>query len=91
MEAGVSPPSGPSPRVARVEPRLRTLDEAECYTRCYGWRGGDDLVRVLRRDPDPREEPSEAGERLRRLLELRLDGRDPSVPHEPEPAFEPAA
>jgi hypothetical protein len=74
-----------------VEQRLRTLDEAECYTRCYGWAGGDESVRVLRKEPDPREEPSVAGDRLRRLLELRLDARDPSVPYEPEPAIESAA
>jgi hypothetical protein len=28
------------------------------------------------RAPDPRADPSEVGERLRRLLELRLDARD---------------
>ena len=56
--------------------RLRTLSEAECYLRCYGSRGSDDSVKVLR----PSElgagqpaEPSEVGERLRLLLELRLD------------------
>ena len=56
--------------------RLRTLSEAECYERCYGWRWADDSVKVLRRDPDPRDEPTETGERLRRLLELRLDSRE---------------
>ncbi|HSI97743.1 MAG TPA: hypothetical protein VK926_05230 [Gaiellaceae bacterium] len=61
-----------------MEP-LRTLSESECYERCYGWRWSDDTVRVLRREPDPRDDPSEAGERLRRLLELRLDAREPEA------------
>lgn len=60
--------------------RLRTLSEDECYLRCYGWRGTDDAVRLLP-SPDPpsvdlRLEQSETGERLRRLLELRLDARE---------------
>jgi len=59
--------------------RLRTLSEAECYERCYGWRWNDDSVKVLHREPDPREDPSEVGERLRRLLELRLDAREPEA------------
>ncbi len=61
---------------------MRPLSEAECYARCYGWRGGDDAVKVLRSaaiEPDPRLDPSEAGERLRRLLELRLDAREPEA------------
>ncbi len=62
-----------------MEERLRTLSEAECYERCYGWRWTEDSVKVLRRDPDPRLEPSEMGERLRRLLELRLDAREPEA------------
>jgi hypothetical protein len=39
--------------------RLRTLSEAECYTRCYGGLRGDrvSVVRVLReqerREPEP--------------------------------------
>ena len=59
--------------------RLRTLSEEECYLRCYGWRGTDDSVRVVRAPTRVhlRLEPSEAGERLRRLLELRLDAREP--------------
>ncbi len=56
--------------------RLRTLSEAECYLRCYGSRGSEDSVKVLRREPDLRVEPSDVGERLRRLLELRLDARE---------------
>jgi hypothetical protein len=37
---------------------------------------------VLRRpgpELDPRLDPSEAGERLRRLLELRIDAREPEA------------
>ena len=56
--------------------RLRTLSEAECYLRCYGSRGSEDSVKVLRREPDLRVECSDVGERLRMLLELRLDARE---------------
>jgi hypothetical protein len=64
-----------------MDGRLRTLSEAECYERCYGWRWDEDTVKVLSsagpsREPDPRDDPSEFGERLRRLLELRLDARE---------------
>ena len=38
--------------------RLRTLSEAECYERCYGWRHTEDTVKVLYREPDPRTEQS---------------------------------
>ncbi|MFO7590828.1 MAG: hypothetical protein R6X23_08010 [Acidimicrobiia bacterium] len=62
-----------------MEERLRTLSEAECYERCYGWRWTGDSVKVLRRDPDPRDDPSDVGERLRSLLELRLDAREPEA------------
>jgi len=62
-----------------MEP-TRVLSETDCYERCYGWRGGEDTVKVLRPpEPDPRLDPSEAGERLRRLLELRLDAREPEA------------
>ena len=60
----------------RMDGRLRSLSEAECYERCYRWRWGEDTVKVLRQEPDPRDDPSEFGERLRRLLELRLDTRE---------------
>ena len=56
--------------------RLRTLSEAECYERCYGWRHTEDTFKVLYREPDLRIEESDVGERLRMLLELRLDARD---------------
>jgi hypothetical protein len=62
----------------------RALSEAECYARCYGWRGSEETVKVLRspnseRELDPRLDPSEAGEKLRRMLELRLDAREPEA------------
>jgi hypothetical protein len=59
---------------------MRPLSEAECYLRCYGSRGSD--VKVLPHvaaEADPRLDPSEAGERLRRLLELRIDAREPEA------------
>ena len=59
--------------------RLRSLSEDECYLRCYGWLGTDDSVRLVASATpplDPRQEQSEAGERLRRLLELRIDARE---------------
>jgi hypothetical protein len=57
--------------------RLRTLSEAECYERCYGWRYIEDTVKVLPRNgvPTPCQE-GDVGERLRMLLELKLDARD---------------
>ena len=56
--------------------RLRTLSEAECYERCYGWRYTEDTVKVVPHPPVEGAEPSDVGERLRMLLELRLDARD---------------
>ena len=56
--------------------RLRTLSEAECYERCYGWRYNEDSVKVLPRVVAASAERKEVGERLRRLLELRLDARE---------------
>ena len=56
--------------------RLRTLSEAECYERCYGWRHTGDTVKVLQRELGPQAEASDVGERLRMLLELRLDARE---------------
>jgi hypothetical protein len=61
--------------------RLRSLSENECYLRCYGWLSSDDSVRLVSTStmpgPDPRHEQSAAGERLRRMLELRIDVREP--------------
>jgi hypothetical protein len=60
--------------------RLRTLSEAECYERCYGWRHTEDTVKVLpRRGASPAGEQGDVGERLRMLLELRLDAREPEA------------
>ena len=60
--------------------RLRTLSEAECYERCYGWRYTEETVKVLPRGGGGREHPAdEVGERLRVLLELRLDAREPEA------------
>lgn len=59
--------------------RLRPLTEAECYARCYGDAGGDD-VRVVRVEPRrPRVVLRVTGEDLRRRFEERLDGREPQV------------
>ena len=59
--------------------RLRTLSEAECYERCYGWRYTEDTVKLLPRSPATPVERDDAGERLRMLLELRLDAREPEA------------
>jgi len=57
--------------------RLRTLSEAECYERCYGWRHTEDTVKVLERAARAPGDPApDVGERLRMLLELRLDARE---------------
>jgi hypothetical protein len=59
--------------------RLRTLSEAECYERCYGWRYSEDTVKVLPRATADRVDVGEFAERLRVLLELRLDAREPEA------------
>ena len=59
--------------------RLRTLSEAECYERCYGWRHDEDTVKLLPRGGRRQAEPGDVGERLRMLLELRLDAREPEA------------
>jgi hypothetical protein len=57
--------------------RLRTLSEAECYERCYGWRYTEDTVKVLPRNGVPASsQDGDVGERLRMLLELKLDARE---------------
>jgi hypothetical protein len=59
--------------------RLRPLSEAECYARCYGWRG-DEVVRVLPVEPRrPRYETPVTGELLRTLFEDKLDSREPEA------------
>ena len=56
--------------------RLRSLNEAECYARCYG--EGDDNVRSVRLEPRrPRFDLDISGEDLRRAFEVRLDKREP--------------
>lgn len=59
--------------------RLRTLSEAECYERCYGWRYTEDSVKVLPRRGVTSAESSDVGEKLRLLLELPLDAREPEA------------
>jgi hypothetical protein len=56
--------------------RLRTLSEAECYERCYGWRYTEDTVKVLPRGGPSAVESGDVGEKLRMLLELRIDARE---------------
>jgi hypothetical protein len=70
--------SGP-PLTVRAMQRLRTLSEAECYARCYGWRG-EDGVKVIRAEPRrPRYETPVSGELLRTLFEDKLDSREPEA------------
>jgi len=59
--------------------RLRTLSEAECYERCYGWRYAEDTVKVLPKGGVSPAESGDVGEKLRALLELRLDAREPEA------------
>jgi hypothetical protein len=61
--------------------RLRPLSETECYLRCYGWRDGDDSVRVLSvREPvAARVMPSVTAERIRLALEAMIDAREPEA------------
>jgi hypothetical protein len=59
--------------------RLRTLSEAECYARCYGWRG-EDAVKLVTAEPRrPRYELPVSGELLRSLFEDKLDSREPEA------------
>lgn len=63
--------------------RLRALNEAECYTRCYGDR--EEAVQVIEIQPRRlRFESTLSGEDIRRLFELRLDAREPEI--EPQAA-----
>jgi hypothetical protein len=55
---------------------LRSLTEEECYLRCYGWVGTDE-VRVIR--PDDVLSPEVTAlitDRIRREFEARLDERE---------------
>ena len=58
--------------------RLRVLNEAECYARCYG--DHEDAVQVIQFElPRPSFAATLSGEDIRRLFELRLDARDPEL------------
>jgi hypothetical protein len=60
--------------------RLRPLSEDECYLRCYGQRGSDDAVRVVRPgSPESAESSSALTERIRLAFEARLDAREPEA------------
>jgi hypothetical protein len=66
-------------------PRLRSLSEAECYTRIYG-RDGEPLVTIVSRSVSPLHRLGVSGEDLRRLFEERIDARDPDALDEDEAA-----
>ena len=68
--------SGP-PLTVRVVQRLRTLSEAECYARCYGWRADDVKVVVVARHP--RYPTQVSGELIRSLFEDKLESREPEA------------
>ena len=58
--------------------RLRVLNEAECYARCYG--DHEDSVHLVKFEPRRAQfETPLSGEDIRRLFELRLDARDPEA------------
>jgi hypothetical protein len=58
--------------------RLRALNEAECYARCYGVH--EESVQLIQPAPHrERYETSLSGEDIRRLFEVRLDSREPEV------------
>ena len=69
--------------------RLRALNEAECYARCYGDHA-DTVHLVVFEAARPRFETTLSGEDLRRLFELRLDARDPELDAEAEAEAEAA-
>lgn len=60
--------------------RLRPLSEDECYLRCYGFRGGEDTVKVVRTgDPVITESPAVLTERIRLAFEARFEAREPEA------------
>ncbi len=60
--------------------RLRPLSEDECYLRCYGQRGAEDSVKVVRPgDPVVVESTAVLTERIRLAFEARLDSREPEA------------
>jgi hypothetical protein len=58
--------------------RLRVLNEAECYARCYGDHA-ETVSLVVFEPRRARFESTLSGEDIRRLFELRLDARDPEL------------
>ena len=60
--------------------RLRPLSETECYLRCYGWRGSEETVKVLRSQDAPLPlAPSVTAERIRVAFEAMIDSREPEA------------
>lgn len=58
--------------------RLRVLNEAECYARCYGVH--EEAVQIVQLPPRrERYETTLTGEDIRRLFEVRLDEREPEI------------
>jgi len=59
---------------------LSRLSETECYQRCYGWRGSEETVRVLRvENPAAHVPPSVTAERMRVAFEAMIDSREPEA------------
>jgi len=59
---------------------LRPLSEDECYLRCYGQRGSEETVKVVRAgDPLITESPSALTERIRLAFEARFEAREPEA------------
>ena len=60
--------------------RLRPLSEDECYLRCYGQRGAEDTVKVVRpSDPLLEESTAVLTERIRLAFEARFEAREPEA------------
>ena len=60
--------------------RLRPLSEDECYLRCYGQRGAEDTVKVVRPGDHVVEESTAVlTERIRLAFEARLEAREPEA------------
>jgi hypothetical protein len=66
--------------VRAVTDRLRALNEAEAYARCYG--SGSYDVRIVKVQRRPRYDLSVSGEDLRQAFAERLDRREPEAPGE---------
>ncbi len=59
---------------------MRPLSEDECYLRCYGQRGAEETVKVVRpADPAIEEGTAVLTERIRLAFEARLDAREPEA------------